>query len=85
MEASNLYYLLNLLQGHRAAKAELWLDAPLKEYKESPEDLISKIGKQPQIVKRITWPFTKKEIEHILARMERLKSLLNVALDVDRA
>jgi hypothetical protein len=81
MEISNLYYLLNLLQGHFDGSTEACLAAPLKEYEESLEELLSKVLKQER--RAITWSFAKKEVERTLVRIERLKSLLDLSLDAE--
>ena len=97
IEASNLLSpLINLR--YRAEKAQIgdpWFeqlrklnvkDGPLDQYKQALELLRTKveIGDGIQKIKRrLLWRFSKEEAASILARMERLKSLVSVALGMD--
>jgi len=36
-----------------------------------------------KVKRRLLWKFRKEEVASILARMERLKSLVNIALEMD--
>jgi len=97
IEASNLLSpLINLR--YRAEKAQIgdpWFeqlrklnvkDGPLDQYKQALELLRTKVeigdGIQ-KIKKRLLWKFNKDEVASILARMERLKSLVSIALEMD--
>ena len=96
-EASNLQSLLiNLLyhlnQGqtgdrwYTAVRALNIENGPLDQYKQALEQLRSSVEIQDGIQKvkrRLLWKFSKEEVASILARMERLKSLINIALGMD--
>jgi hypothetical protein len=61
-------------------------DGPLDQYKEALELLRTRveIGDSIQKVKRrLLWRFNKEQVAGILARMERLKSLVSIALEMD--
>jgi hypothetical protein len=61
-------------------------NGPLDQYKQALEQLLSKVQVEdgPQKLKRrLLWKFSKAEIAGILERMERLKSLVSVALEMD--
>lgn len=97
IEASNLLSpLINLR--YRAEKAQIgdpWFeqlrklnvkDGPLDQYKQALELLRTKveIGDGIQKIKRrLLWKFNKDEVASILARMERLKRLVSIALEMD--
>jgi hypothetical protein len=97
LEASNLHSLLiNLLyhlnQGknldpwYTAVRALNVENGPLDQYKQALEQLQSRVWTQDGIQKvkrRLLWKFSKEEVASILARMERLKSLVSVALEMD--
>ncbi|KAL5113799.1 hypothetical protein ACEQ8H_008335 [Pleosporales sp. CAS-2024a] len=91
IEASNLHNLLTNLrfrleegQDHQpwfTAVRELGTEnGPLDQYKQALETLQARVKK---IRKFLAWPFEKKEIDTILARMERLKALVQIALEND--
>jgi hypothetical protein len=96
-EASTLQGLLiNLLYHVNQGKAgDPWFTAvralnvengPLDQYKQALTQLLSRVERQEgiQMVKRrLLWKFTKEEVASILARLERLKSLVNIALEMD--
>jgi len=96
-EASNLQSLLiNLLyhldqrktgdDWYTAVRALNVENGPLDQYKQALEQLRSKVEVQDGIQKikrRLLWRFSKEEAASILARMERLKSLVSVALRMD--
>lgn len=97
IEASNLLSPLISLR-YRAEKAQIgdpWFeqlrklnvkDGPLDQYKQALELLQAKveIGDGIQKIKRqLFWKFKKDEVTSILARMERLKSLVSIALEMD--
>jgi hypothetical protein len=97
IEASNLLSpLINLR--YRAEEAQIddpWFeqlrklnvkDGPLDQYKQALELLRTKveIGDGIQKIKRqLFWKFNKDEVTSILARIERLKSLVSIALEID--
>lgn len=97
IEASNLQNLLinlryRLEQGHTG---EPWFTAVqslnvenghLDQYKQALEQLQSRVdvGNGAQKIKRrLVWKFSKAEVAGILARMERLKTLVSIALEMD--
>jgi hypothetical protein len=97
IEASNLQSLLiNLLyQLNQGQTGDPWYIAvralnvengPLDQYKQALEQLRSRVELQDGIQKlkrRLLWKFSKEEVASILARIERLKSLVNTALEMD--
>jgi hypothetical protein len=61
-------------------------NGPLDQCKQALEQLLSKTDIQDSIQrlkKRIVWNFKKEEVASILARMERLKSVISFALEKD--
>jgi hypothetical protein len=96
-EASNLQGLLiNLLYHLSQGKTgDPWFTAvralnvengPLDQYKQAVEQLWSRVEIQDGVQKakrRLLWKFSKEEATNILARIERLKSLVNIALEMD--
>jgi hypothetical protein len=97
IEASNLQTLLvnlryRLEQGQAgrpwftAVGALTVENGPLDQYKLALVQLQSKVETQDGIQKvkrRLLWTFKKEEVASILARMERLKSLVSMALEMD--
>lgn len=97
IEASNLQSLLvNLRYRLEQGQAgDSWFTAiqalniengPLDQYKQALEQLLSKVENEDGIKKikrRLLWTFRKEEIASIQARMERLKSLVSIALEND--
>jgi len=97
IEASNIQNLLinlryRLEQGHAgdpwftAVRALNIENGPLDQYKQALEQLQSRAEIQDGVQKvkrRLLWKFRKEEITSILARMERLKSLVSFALEND--
>jgi hypothetical protein len=97
IEASNIQNLLinlryRLEQGQPdhpwfiAVRALNIENGPLDQYKHALEQLQSKVKIQDGVQKvkgRLLWKFRKEEVASILARMERLKSLVNIALEMD--
>ena len=97
IEASNLQNLLinlryRLEQGHTgdpwfAAVRSLNVEnGHLDQYKQALEQLQSRVdvGNGAQKIKRrLVWKFSKAEVAGILARMERLKTLVSIALEMD--
>jgi hypothetical protein len=97
VEASSLYTLLTKLRFRveGARSDDPWFDyvrllgaenGPLDQFKDVLETMVNKLPsstKRDQIKSVLLWKFTKKEVENALARMERLKSLINCALTND--
>lgn len=97
IEASNLLGPLTSLR-FRAEQAEIGdpcfdqlrklnvKDGPLDQYKAALELLLTRVdvgnGIQ-KVKKRLLWKFNKEQVAGILARIERLKSLVSVALLMD--
>lgn len=96
-EASSLHNLLNSLLFHinKEANDQAWFtnvraltveNGPLDQYKQALEQLVSKVemdGRAQRMKKRLTWKFTKGEVDGILKRIERVKSLVVIALGTD--
>jgi hypothetical protein len=96
-EASGLYGLLisllhHLNQGntgdpwYTAVRALSVENGAFDQYKWALEQLRSKVEMQDGIQKakkRLLWRFNKEEVASILARIERLKSLVSIALEMD--
>lgn len=96
IEASNLYCLLINLRfrledggidesWYTAVRALGVENGPLDQYKQALEQLQMKItgGRVKKVGDALVWKFNKQEITSILARMERLKTLVQVALQMD--
>jgi hypothetical protein len=63
-------------------------DGPIDQYKSALEQLQSKLTSTAtsalkKIGSALTWTFSKEEVINILARIERLKSLTQIALEMD--
>jgi hypothetical protein len=97
VEASNLLSPLISLR-YRAEQAQIndpWFeelrklnvkDGPLDQYKQALELLRTRVEIGDGIQKfkrRLLWKFNKEQVAGILARIERLKSLVSVALEMD--
>jgi hypothetical protein len=93
-EAENLEQLLKSLGAHllNATSTEpwftevLWLvakDGPLDDFKHALNQLRSKVSDTDKFNQRLLWKFNKTEIEGILRRMARLKSIISIALELD--
>ena len=97
VEMPTLYGLLASLKLHLEEEnfAAPWLKeveklaaqgGPLDQYQNALEELKEKIrsrNKRMTLGKMLTQKSTKKEIENILSRIERLKSLVQIALEMD--
>lgn len=97
IEASSLHSLLFNLRFHleKGVLDQSWYTAvralavnngPLDQFKEALEMLqagMTDRGRLGKIGKALTWNFKKKEITCILTRIERLKSLIEIALHMD--
>jgi hypothetical protein len=98
IEASNLQNLLiNLLyQLNQGQTGDRWYTAvralnvengPLDQYKQALEQLRLRVEIQDGIQKvkrRLLWKFSKEEVTSILTRMERLKTHVSFALQIDQ-
>lgn len=96
-EASSLHNLLNNLLFHinQGTHDEAWYttikalfveDGPIDQFKQALTLLMSKVDTQSQFQKArrcLTWKFTKGEVSIILGRIERIKSLIVIALETD--
>ena len=100
VEAGNLYALLIQLRFRveEARSNEPWCNqvkllgtgnGPLRQFKIHLEALVDTLptssGKRAQIKSALGWKFAQKEVQGTLARIERLKSLINLALMNDLA
>jgi hypothetical protein len=97
VEAGNLHGLLTTLRFRveEARSDDPWFDqvkllgienGPLDQLKDILKIMLNELPlsrKRDQIKSALLWKFTKKEVENALARMERLKSLINCALTND--
>lgn len=96
VEASNLNSLLVNLRFRleEGISDEQWYTAvrtlgvengPLDQFKQALEQLQNKMtrGGRLKAAEALAWKFSKKEVASILARMERLKTLVQVALQMD--
>jgi len=97
MEVSELKSLLTVLQTRvrDADSGEPWFaavrtlgakDGPLDQFKFALEQLASKLGQVnglKRVAKTLIWPFDKTEIKGMLDAIERLKSLVGLALGND--
>lgn len=97
LEALNLYSLLIQLRScHEDASSDkAWHSAirglgvqngPLNQYKHALEQLRRKIDSKSALEEMkfaLTWKFIKQDVSDILTRMERLKTLVQLALEID--
>jgi hypothetical protein len=97
IETSNLYnLLLNLrFRLEEGSSSELWYTAvralavengPLDQFKQALEMLQVKMTEGSKLKKAgeaLVWKFKKEEVVSIIGRMERLKTLVVVALEMD--
>jgi hypothetical protein len=97
IEVSNSNTLLLKLRDRLAepSSAEAWYsevqgltdkDSPLEQYKLALQHLRAKVeptNKMRKLANRLTWSFIKVEVASIVARMERLKTLVSIALEMD--
>lgn len=97
IEASNLHNLLTNLRfrleeghGHEpwfvAVQALAVENGPLEQFKQALETLQAKMtdgGRLREMREALVWQFKKEEVDAILARMERLKTLVEIALHMD--
>jgi hypothetical protein len=97
IEVSNLYSLLvnlrfRLEEGsasqpwYTAVRALAVENGPLDQFKQALELLRTKMtdgGRLKKVGESLMWKFKKEEIANILAQMERLKTLVEIALQMD--
>jgi hypothetical protein len=97
IEASNLENLLRSLSCRviQGQDGDIWFTAiraltiengPLDQYKQALEQLVSNVENKDRIQEfsnRLWWKFRKEKVTNILTRMERLKSLVSIALEND--
>ena len=97
IEASNLYNLLVNLRFRleEGDASQPWYttvrmlaveNGPLDQFEQALKTLQTKMtdgGRLKQAGKALIWKFQKEEIASILARMERLKTLIEIALQMD--
>ena len=97
IEATNLHNLLTNLRFRleEGGASQSWYttvrtlaveNGPLDQFKQALETLQTKMtdgGRLKQAGRALMWKFQKKEIASILARMERLKTLTEIALQMD--
>lgn len=97
IETSNLHNLLTNLRfrleerhGHQpwfsAVQALAIENGPLDQFKQALETLQAKMtdgGRLKKAKEALVWKFNKEEVDAILARMERLKTLVEIALQMD--
>jgi len=97
VEASSLNSLLVSLRFRleEGSSNESWYTAvralgvengPLDQFKQALEELQAKMtggGRLKKVGDVLVWKFSKEEVTSILARMERLKTLVEIALEMD--
>lgn len=97
IEAYNLHSLFLNLKFHleQGKASQPWYTAvralavengPFDQFKQVLEDLQTKMtdgGRLRSVGHALMWKFKKEEIDSILARMERLKTLMGIALQMD--
>ncbi|KAH7082954.1 ankyrin repeat domain-containing protein [Paraphoma chrysanthemicola] len=97
IEMSNLYSLLVSLRSRleEGSASQPWYTAvralasengPLDQYKQALETLQAKMidgGRLKKAGEALMWKFRKEEVMSVLARIERLKTLVGVALELD--
>ena len=93
IEVANLNSLLTALRFHleessstpwyATAKTLAVENGPLDQFKQALEELHFKMVSRDKIGDTLVWKFKKEEIVSILDRMERLKTLVEIALQMD--
>jgi hypothetical protein len=97
IEASNIHSLLTNLRfrleerhGHQswftAVQALDVENGPLDQFKQALETLQAKMtdgGRLKKVGEALLWKFKKEELDAILVRMDRLKTLIEIALQMD--
>lgn len=97
VEASNLYDLLTNLR-FRVEEAQTndpWFNhvkllhvenGPLAQFKNALEKMVDRIAPartRDRVMPAVTWKWTRNEVEEILKQMERVKTLITIALTND--
>jgi hypothetical protein len=93
-EVSGLYQLLLALQNRvdKANAEDRWLtqvrqlgvrDGPLDQFKSRLEHLVSKLRPPGGLGRTLIWKLTKAEIEGVISKIERIKTLVSLALTND--
>jgi hypothetical protein len=78
----------------KSSPGEPWYDevealangGPLDQYRQALQNLLEKVNPSSKMRKVATiflWTFVKDEVARILVRVERLKSLVSIALEMD--
>jgi len=75
---------------HTAVRSLAATNGPLDQYKSALEQLQSKVttasaSRLHKAGRALVWKFTKDEVAGILSRIERLKSLIQIALEMDHS
>ena len=96
IDASNIYSLLTSLRfrleegsdqpWHTAVRNLGIENGPLDQFKQALEQIQAKIvseGKLKKAADALMWKFRKEEVRSLLDKMERLKTLVQVALEMD--
>ncbi len=61
-------------------------NGPIEPYRQALEQLLSRVEAQDglhKLKRRLVWNFSKAEVESIFKRMERPKSFVGIALEMD--
>lgn len=61
-------------------------DGPFAQYQSELENLLAKVcpaSKLREVTQNIIWKLTKEDVNDMLLRLERLKSLVSIALEMD--
>jgi hypothetical protein len=97
-EASSLVTLLTSLRArimqNGAKTGDPWFDSvrmlqhgPMQQYQTALEAFALKVAPRPgrrgKIFHRMLWVFNKRDVQDLVAKMERLKTLISVALQMD--
>jgi hypothetical protein len=94
LEIFGLHELLLALQirVEKSHTEDLWLaqvrqlgvrDGPLDLFKSHLEQLASKLGPAAGLRRALTWKFNKADIQGIISKIERIKTLVSLALTLD--
>ncbi|OIW26077.1 hypothetical protein CONLIGDRAFT_656648 [Coniochaeta ligniaria NRRL 30616] len=97
IEASNLYNLLTVLRYRmeESSSNEPWFNAlkalgihhgPLDQYRHALEQILEKTSGSSSARKlgsSLLWPFKKEDVKDLLVRIERLKTVISIALEMD--
>jgi hypothetical protein len=97
IEASNLYNLLTILRyrmeepennkpWYNALKALSVQNGPLDQYRHSLEKIMTKLSQCPgagKLGNSLLWSLRGGDVKNLLARIERLKTIISIALEMD--